>query len=166
MSETTRPTATRRELLAGAAAGMLVPLLPGAALAAGNPATDPAVANFVALSEQLTGQPALSAELGGALLAAFRAQDAAFDTKTAALSTALANLDADAPFPKPADGQPDLGKLSESILKGWFLGVAGSGKSAVCVAYAGDLANAAVADVLSPPSYAYGACGSWAKPPV
>lgn len=60
-----------------------------------------------------------------------------------------------------------LAPLPRAILGAWALGVVGSGEGARCVAYETALDAVIVADVLKPPTYAYGAYGSWsAKPNV
>ena len=46
-----------------------------------------------------------------------------------------------------------------------MLGVVGSGEGARCVAYETALNAVIVADVLKPPTYAYGAYGSWSAKP-
>ena len=60
-----------------------------------------------------------------------------------------------------------LAPLPRQIMSAWFLGVVGGGGSgdARCVAYETALNAVVVADVLKPPTYAYGAYGSWSAKP-
>ena len=59
-----------------------------------------------------------------------------------------------------------LAPLPRSIMSAWALGVVGSGENARCVAYETALDAVIVADVLKPPTYAYGAYGSWTRKPI
>jgi hypothetical protein len=58
------------------------------------------------------------------------------------------------------------GGLPRQIASAWYLGIVGTGEAAVCVAYEQALNAAVVADVLKPPTYSYGAYGSWARKPI
>ncbi|TMV59811.1 hypothetical protein FGG78_35760, partial [Thioclava sp. BHET1] len=134
--------------------------LAGVSIAAGLPrialAAGPADAEFMAASKALVGKHQLTPSYGKALLAAFRKAVPGFDGKIAALN-ALIGQDAATPEAVQAKLAADttgLADFSKSILTGWYLGVAGSGDKAICVAYASDFANQEVADVLRPPSYA------------
>ena len=123
--------------------------------------------DFFAVSRLLVGKEDLSATFSDALLAAFRRIDPSFDTLLARLRQALG----DGPLgsevkTRLAGANSDLTSLPQVILSGWYLGVVGSGEKAICVAYVDALANRAVADVLRPQSYSYGAYGSWAKKPA
>ena len=64
-----------------------------------------------------------------------------------------------------ADEHKPQQALAQAILQAWYLGVTGKGKKAACVAYVDTLANRAVAAELVPPSYSYGACGTWQARP-
>jgi len=61
--------------------------------------------------------------------------------------------------------QSPLAPLPRKIMGAWYLGVVGNGEAARCVAYETALNAMAVADVLQPPTYAYGAYGSWSNKP-
>ncbi|KAF7600640.1 MAG: hypothetical protein CGU28_03040 [Candidatus Dactylopiibacterium carminicum] len=148
-------------LLAGASAFPAV-MLP--AFAAAEAADD-----FVVISRMLTGREALSAEFAAALLQVFSRLDADFPAKLARLRSYVTQKQVDAAAladQLQADaGMADLAGLPKQILSGWYLGVVGSGARAICVTYTEALAHKCVADVLRPPSYAYGAYGTWAAKP-
>jgi len=59
-----------------------------------------------------------------------------------------------------------LATLPRKIVSAWFLGIVGSGEQARCIAYETALNAVIVADVLKPPTYAYGVYGSWEKKPT
>lgn len=64
------------------------------------------------------------------------------------------------------DQKSSLAKLPASIASAWFLGIVGEGARARCIAYETALNAVIVADVLKPPTYAYGAYGSWSSKPL
>ncbi len=110
----------------------------------------------------------MTAAYGDALVAAFAKNDPKFGAKVSALLKLIGSepVDADTLKAKLAGADKDVAALPQAILTGWYLGIAGSGKDAICVAYASNFANQTVADVLRPQSYAYGAYGSWSAKPV
>ncbi len=62
--------------------------------------------------------------------------------------------------PQRADG-------ARAIIAAWYVGVAGNGPKAAVIAYRDALMFAAVADVLTVPSYCRAAPGAWTtKPPA
>ena len=124
--------------------------------------------DFSAVSQVLTGRASLDPALRDALLARFMAQDEQFPAKLRALRqlTDRFGHDPEAFGAQLKNDGADLAALRGQILQGWYLGVVGEGEKAVCVTYTGALANAAVADVLRPPSYAYGEYGSWKSQPA
>ncbi|MXN17914.1 hypothetical protein GR170_08710 [Pseudooceanicola sp. GBMRC 2024] len=157
---------SRRQVLSGIsalAAGVALgaPLLPRAAQAAG---TD----DFLAVSRSLVGNHALKPEFAAALQAAFAKTDPGFGDKLKTLRGLIGDgpVTGEALKARLSDAPPEVAALPQALLTGWYLGIAGSGEQAVCVAYVDALSNVEVADVLRPPSYAYGAYGSWANPPV
>jgi hypothetical protein len=161
--------AGRRRILKLATATVALSSLPlASASTAEQSSTAASASDFAAVSQFLTGKSTLDAGVQDALFRAFMALDPAFAAKLAKLRTAIAadNITPENLHATLSASDPDLAKVPQEILTGWYLGVAGSGKRALCVTYANDLANAAVADVLSPPSYAYGPCNSWAEKPV
>ncbi|WP_369788119.1 sugar dehydrogenase complex small subunit [Rouxiella sp. WC2420] len=159
---------SRRRVLQGMGVLAASTMLPSSILPAF--ATSSSVADFVRVSAMLTGREKFSQEFSGALLAAFTKIDSTFADKLARLrayidanalkgSDLIAKLHADSSL-------SDIQELPGNILTGWYLGIVGSGDKAICVAYTQALANVEVAHVLRPPSYAYGAYGSWASKPA
>lgn len=159
---------TRRRLLQGMgvlAATTLIPTGVFPAYASSDISND-----FITISIFLTGRSQLSAEYSTALYSALTKFDntipnrlsqlrAYIDTNSIKAADLKTRLSAD-----PAAA--NLVALPGLLLTGWYLGIVGSGDNAVCVAYVDALANKEVADKLRPPSYAYGAYGSWAAKPV
>lgn len=159
--------ASRRSVLQGMTA------LAGLGLAAGTakPAfaeQSAASADFIAVSKALTARTDLEAPLQNALYVTFKAQDAGFDAKLARLAKLIGTGDVGGDTLKAllTGTNADLAEMPGQILTGWYLGIVGKGADSICVAYASDLSNKLVADVLHPPSYAYGVYGSWAGKPV
>ncbi|WP_347556885.1 sugar dehydrogenase complex small subunit [Robbsia sp. KACC 23696] len=164
----TQASPARRGVLKLAAASVAVSSVPFAATGAPASVAGTAAEDFAVVSQFLTGKGTLDGTVQASLLKAFSALDPSFTAKLAKLRAVIGSgsVTADNLHESLGTSNPDLVKLPQEILAGWYLGVAGSGKHAICVTYANDLANAAVADVLSPPSYAYGPCNSWAQKPV
>lgn len=131
-------------------------------------AASPTETDFLAVSKALVGKRDLSEPFGIALLSAFRKTDPAFDGKLLQLRQKIGDspVDGDTLKASLVGAGADLAALPQAILSGWYLGIVGSGQNAICVAYVDALANRAVADVLRPQSYSYGAYGSWASKPV
>ena len=159
---------TRRRLLQGMGVLAATTLIPTGVFPA---YASSAISNdFIKISIFLTGRDKLSADYSIALYSALTKFDSAFPAK---LSHLCAYIDANSI--KAADlktrlnadqAVADLVALPGLLLTGWYLGIVGSGDNAVCVAYVDALANKEVADVLRPPSYAYGAYGSWSAKPA
>ena len=158
---------SRRRLLQGMgvlAAASVVPAFPSYASA--SPDED-----FTKISTLLTGKAQLPENFTRVLTSAFPRIDSNFSSKVSRLlqwveqhspnaSEISSKLAADSSV-------ADIAHLPADILTGWYLGIVGKGDQAICVAYVEALANQLVADVLRPPTYAYGAYGSWAaKPPL
>ncbi|TWI12780.1 sugar dehydrogenase complex small subunit [Aerolutibacter ruishenii] len=130
--------------------------------------TDTVATTFVPLSSFLLGRQVLDAGLAGRLHAALAAQYADFPKALQALADLLAKAPID-----PLQLQALLDKEHETlapwprrIVRAWAIGVVGDGKDARCIAYESALNAVVVADVLKPPTYAYGAYGSWSNPPL
>ncbi|MFU2317144.1 sugar dehydrogenase complex small subunit [Rahnella sp. PCH160] len=159
---------TRRRLLQGMGVLAATTLIPTGVLPA---YASSAISNdFITISIFLTGRDKLSADYSTALYSALTKFDTTIASK---LSHLRAYIDANSI--KAADlknrlstdpAVADLVGLPGLLLTGWYLGIVGSGDNAICVTYVDALANKEVADVLRPPSYAYGAYGSWAAKPV
>jgi len=145
------------------------PLLSQAAAAISN-GTEKNLAKdaFLQVSLILSGHAELPPAQIERLYQALSASDAAFAGQVQALqafmterklgaSNLQAALDAE---------QAAFAALPRRILQGWYVGVVGSGAKATCVAYEDALMNLAVDDQLRPPSYAYGAYGTWSAQPL
>lgn len=154
--------------LSGVAGQLLLSTRARAALAP--EAQGPGLRDFIDVSKTLTGKAELNLALALALYQAFQKTSgdaAAFDAGLAGLKAALAQGETLAQSDKTtfAEAQKAEQALSQALLSAWYLGTVGKAKKAVCVAYGETLSNAAVADVLVPPSFSYGPCGSWAAKP-
>lgn len=123
--------------------------------------------DFIAVSSTLTGKADVNPTLALALYGAFLKSSPEIDGALAGLKTTLLGADVLAQEDKTtfSEAQKADQALSQAILQAWYLGVVGKGKKSVCVAYADTLSNQVVADVLVPPSFSYGPCGSWSAKP-
>jgi hypothetical protein len=156
------PRLHRRSVLLGSAALLAASFGPVQAAEA-----DPFAA-FMAQSHLITGHDQLDEALGRRIHDRFREQDPAFDARLAVLAGFLARQPVDtAGLQASLDAAgSDAAPLPRQLARAWFTGVVGEGAGARCVTYAGALMNLLVADILRPPSYAYGPYGSWSKSPV
>lgn len=155
----------RRELLVGVVTAYVASLIPWALAA---PVTDTGHGAFIAVSAILAGRRMLNAGLGRRLHDALVTSDAGFDAHCQAL---LKLIDAQQVDPAKLQGvldasQSSLAPLPRTIMRAWCLGLVGEGEATRCVAYENALNAVIVADVLKPPTYAYGAYGSWSRPPT
>lgn len=124
-----------------------------------------ALAVFTQVSGVLTGKSGFDLALAMGLYQALRQTTPDFDAGLVALKVSLAQgAGADGVLAFDDEHKPQ-GALAQAILQAWYLGVAGKGAKAQCVAYIETLSNRAVAAELVPPSYSYGACGSWQARP-
>ncbi|MGJ7918529.1 sugar dehydrogenase complex small subunit [Massilia sp. LXY-6] len=155
----------RRTLLAGFLSAYAVSLVPWAAAL---PVDDGAHGAFAALSALLAGRASLDQAQARRLYDALSADDPGFAAGAQAL-LALVNQRSIDPMQLQHvldSEQSPLAPLPRRIASAWFLGIVGDGERARCLAFETALNAAIVADVLSPPSYSYGAYGSWATKPV
>jgi Membrane bound FAD containing D-sorbitol dehydrogenase. len=155
---------SRRRLLAGLLTAYTASLIPWA-LAQPAPHADRGA--FTALSAILVGRQVLDAALANRIYDATVAANPQFPADVQALLTLINERHID---PQQLQGVLDgehspLAPLPRQILGAWALGVVGSGENARCVAYETTLDAVIVADVLKPPTYAYGAYGSWSAKP-
>lgn len=155
---------SRRHLLGGGLAAGLAQLIPGSWAAAPVASSD----SFMALSRYLTERDDLHQAQGARLLAALNALDGKINDRLDALwkwigahQVALAELNA-----RLQAEQPDLAAVPMSVMQVWYQGIAGSDTATRVVAYEYALNAQVVADWLRPPSYAYGAYGSWTRNPT
>ncbi|KQQ40202.1 hypothetical protein ASF61_05315 [Duganella sp. Leaf126] len=149
--------------LSGVASQLLLSTRAGAAIAPAGPG----LTDFIAVSRTLTGKAEINPTLALALYQAFVKQAPDTDAALARLNATLGAGEVLAQDDKTTftEAQKADQALSQAILQAWYLGVVGKGKKSVCVAYADTLSNLAVADVLVPPSFSYGPCGSWSAQP-
>ncbi|WP_322044408.1 sugar dehydrogenase complex small subunit [Paraburkholderia sp. J67] len=125
-------------------------------------------AAFMRLSQYLTGKTALDVEIGRAILAGLRGDDANASAMIAQLNDFVARTNTPANTLQSVldASQPTLAGLPKKVVTAWYLGVVGTGKNARTVAYEQALMYPPIADVIVMPSYARGVPGYWAKPPV
>ena len=155
---------SRRRLLAGLLTAYTASLIPWA-LAQPAPHADRGA--FTALSAILVGRQALDAVQTARLYDALTADDAHFPADVHSLLTVINQRQID---PLQLQNVLDtehspLAPLPRKIVSAWWLGVVGSGE-ARCIAYETALNATIVADVLKPPTYAYGTYGSWTNKPI
>jgi Membrane bound FAD containing D-sorbitol dehydrogenase len=156
---------SRRRLLAGLLTAYTASLIPWALA---QPAPDADRGAFTALSAILVGRQALDAALAARLYDALATTYPQFPADVQSLLTLIDERHID---PLQLQGVLDgehspLASLPRSIMSAWALGVVDSGEGARCVAYENALNALIVADVLKPPTYAYGAYGSWTSKPI
>ena len=156
---------TRRAVLAGFLSAYTASLIPWALA---QPAMDEGHAAFLALSAIIAGRQALNPALAQRLYDALVADDPGFPGTVRALLARIERekLDA-ATLQQTLDGEgAPAAALPRRIATAWFLGIVGEGAKARCLAYESALNAVIVADVLKPPTYAYGPYGSWARKPA
>lgn len=155
---------TRRRLLAGLLTAYTASLIP--ALAEPAPHADRGA--FTALSAILVGRQALDSVQATHLYDALAVNNPYFAADVQAL---LGLIDRRHIDPMQLQSVLDaehspLAPLPRNIVGAWCLGIVGSGEAARCIAFETALNAVMVADVLKPPTYAYGVYGSWASKPV
>ena len=156
---------TRRWLLGSVLTAYTASLIPWAL---SQPFDDRDQGAFLAVSAIIAGRQALDAQLAKRLYDALIADDKNFSSMTREL---LSLIDARKIEPlnlqKVLDAEKSpLAGIPRAIARAWFLGIVGSGVKARCLAYENALNATIVADVLKPPTYAYGVYGSWTAKPV
>jgi hypothetical protein len=148
--------------IAGAYAGSLIPW------ALAQPVRDADSGAFVAVSAILVGKPSLDAGLAKRLYDALVADDTGFAAAASALLAFINERKVDPlQLQQVLDTEKSpLAALPRKIVTAWCLGIVGSGDRARCLAFEAALNAQMVADVLSPPTYAYGPYGSWSRKPA
>lgn len=58
-----------------------------------------------------------------------------------------------------------MAAIPRQIVTAWYVGVVGESTQAQCLAYEQALMSVVTEDKLRPPTYAYGAYGSWQEKP-
>jgi len=149
-------------VVAGGAGQLLLSQQARAGLKVGDPAVD----DFISVSQLLSGHQAVNVALAQALYQAFADTTPDFAASLGKLKAALSQgALADGGKTAFTDEQNGEQALSAAILQAWYLGTVGKGKKARCVTYTDGLSNLLVAGKLVPPSYSYGPCGSWQVQP-
>jgi len=156
---------TRRRLLAGLVTAYTASLIPWALA---QPAPDARRGAFAAVSAILAGRQSLDTVQATRLYDALVADDPGFADAVVSL-LALINEQHIDPLQLQKtldDAHSPLTALPRTIATAWYLGIVGSGARARCLAFESALNAVAVADVLKPPTYAYGVYGSWSTKPA
>ncbi|WP_336799007.1 sorbitol dehydrogenase family protein [Kaistia sp. MMO-174] len=159
------PDRLRRALLVGFGATYVLSLLP---FALAQEVPDAAMAPFMALSALLVGRTSLDTGQARRLHDALAANDAGFADRTRQLLQLIEQRKIDPMQLQQTlnDENSPLKDLPGQIVTAWYLGIVGSGVRARCIAFETALNAQIVADVLKPPTYAYGGYGSWSRHPA
>jgi hypothetical protein len=123
---------------------------------------------FLAVSAIIAGRQSLDKTLANNLYQALVADDPTFASGVEGLLALINERHLDPmQLQKILDDEKSpLASVPRQIATAWFMGVIGSGNQARCLAYEYALNSVIVADVLKPPTYAYGPYGSWARHPI
>jgi hypothetical protein len=132
------------------------------------PVDDDPHASFLALSALIAGRPALNTEMAERIFNALGAGQPDFTDQVTALLRLIETRHIDPLQLQKTldDAQSPLAPLPRQIATAWFQGIIGTGKDAHVIAYEQALNAQMVADVLKPPTYAYGPYGSWTRKPL
>lgn len=154
----------RRAVLGGLLGAYAASLIPWALA---QPVVNAEQGAFLGVSAILAGRQTLDAAQASRLYDALVADDPGFPAAAHALLTLINNRKID-----PADlhqvltdEKSPLAAVAQNIARAWFMGIVGSGERARALAYEDALNARIVQDFLKPPTYAYGAYGSWTKKP-
>lgn len=156
---------TRRQVLGGMLAAYTASLMPWALA---QPIADDRQGAFLALSAIIAGRQSLDAAMAARLYKALSDAEPGFAEAAQALLKLIDERKID-PIRLQAtldDEHSPLAALPRKIATAWFLGIVGAGDNARTLAYEHALNAEIVSDVLKPPTYAYGAYGSWARKPL
>ncbi|MGB6007643.1 sugar dehydrogenase complex small subunit [Castellaniella sp.] len=155
----------RRHLLAGFVGAYTATLVPWALA---QPATDDRHSAFLALSAIIAGRQSLDTGMADRIFKALSDEHAGFPDAAVALLKLIEDRKIDPmQLQKTLDDEKSpLAPMPRQIATAWFLGVIGSGAKAYVIAYEHALNAQFVADVLKPPTYAYGPYGSWTRKPL
>ena len=159
------PDPVRRALLTSLLATSAVSIIPPAFAA---PTADAAQNAFLSASQILTGHSSLDPDQASLLYNALIADDAQFAEGVQALAKILdqGNIDLlQLQHVLDSENAP-VAALPRKIVTAWYTGIVGEGEKARCITYETALMNVIVADKLQPPSYCFGAPGSWVEKPA
>jgi len=124
--------------------------------------------DFIQISRLITGRGTLPASQASRLFNAMMQDDAQLSSKVQALLRLIEERKLGIERLQQSldeDGNA-LSEVPQKIATAWFLGVVGEAETARCLEYERALNAVIVADVLMPPTYAYGPYGSWARKPT
>lgn len=155
---------TRRTLLKGLVTAYTASLIPWALA---EPVDNADQGAFVVMSAIIAGRQTLDSELAKNLYRALLTDDPGFAGAVKDLLALVSERKIDPlKLQKTLDDEKSpLAPVPRKIATAWFMGVVGDGEHARCLAYENALNAMIVADVLKPPTYAYGPYGSWARNP-
>ncbi len=159
------PQATRRAVLKGLLTAYTASLIP---FALAQPVDDAEQGTFLALSAIIAGRKSLDPILAKLLYQGLVEDDPNFPQLAKGLLDFI-NQRQVGPMQLQKvldDEKSPLAAVPRTIATAWFMGVVGSGTKARCLAYEHALNAEIVADVLKPPTYAYGPYGSWQRHPT
>lgn len=159
------PDPARRTVLAGLLGAYAASLIPWALA---QPVADTEQGAFLALSAILAGRQSLDGAQAKRLYDALKADDPGFPAATQALLALINQRQIDPlQLQQVLDSEKSLlVPLPRIIVSAWYMGIVGKGDRARCLAFETALNAEVVADVLKPPTYAYGPYGSWTRKPV
>ncbi|OWT54850.1 sugar dehydrogenase complex small subunit [Candidimonas nitroreducens] len=159
------PSTRRRRLLAGFVGAYTATLIPWALA---QPVKNGQHGAFLALSAIIAGRQSLDAGMAERIFKGLSAEQPGFADAAAALLKLVDERKIDPMHLQQTldDEKSPLAPLPRKIATAWLLGVIGSGANARVVAYEHALNAQFVADVLKPPTYAYGPYGSWTRKPL
>lgn len=161
-----RPSSSlrRRTVLGGLLGAYAASLIPWALA---QPVANAEQGAFLGVSALLAGRQTLDAAQARRLYEALVADDAGFPAAAQALLKLINDRKIDpAELHKVlTDEKSPLAAVAQNIARAWFMGIVGSGDKARAIAYEEALNAQIVQDFLKPPTYAYGAYGSWTKKP-
>jgi len=152
-------------LLIGISAAYLSSFVPPAIA---QPVSDPGPEVFLNVSQFLTGRSSLDARQSARFYEALAADIPAFEAGVRALLALIADRRIDAAhLQQVLDAENSLlALLPRKIVTAWYTGIVGDGGAARCITFETSLMYQVVVDGLKPPSYCYGAYGSWMEAPV
>lgn len=156
---------SRRGLLLGLLSAYTASLIPWAVA---QPVPDDERGAFMALSALIAGRQSLDSKLAERYFDALASDDPSFPQAVKEVLL-LINQQQIAPLQLQAlldSKHPQLASVPRRIASAWFLGIVGDGTQARVLAYEKALNAVIVSDMLQPPSYCYGAHGSWANKPA
>ena len=155
----------RRRVLAALLGAYTASLVPWALA---EPVSDDRQGAFLALSAIIAGRQALDSGLANRLFHALTDLDPGFPEAAQALLKDIEDRHIDPSILQKTldDEHSPLAGIPRKVASAWFLGIVGTGDQARCVAYEHALNAEIVSDVLKPPTYSYGAYGTWTRKPT